>query len=269
MKITVSLVQFDVQVGQPDANYAHVAGQVAEAARRGSDLVVLPELWSSGYDLVRARDYASPTDAGAFAQMANLAREHQVFLIGSSLATLEDGIGNTAVLFNNEGEPVSQYTKVHLFGPMEEDRYLSAGSRLVIAGTPWWAMGISICYDLRFPEMFRVYALAGCKLIVVMAQWPSVRHQHWETLLRARAIENQCFFAACNRVGTSGSTRFAGGSCVLGPSGESLATGGDGPELVTAEIDFDRMKEVRNQIPVFRDRRVAVYGATPIARHPS
>ena len=119
---------------------------------------------------------------------------------------------------------------------------------------------MTICYDLRFPELFRRYALDHARIILVPAEWPHPRREHWRTLLRARAIENQCFIAACNRVGTTGANTFFGASAVIDPWGEALMEGGEAAMLLTVTVDLGLVDTVRQRIPVFADRRADLYG---------
>jgi predicted amidohydrolase len=126
-------------------------------------------------------------------------------------------------------------------------------------GTAWGMVGLAICYDLRFPELFRAYALAGTHTVIIPAEWPNPRMAHWQTLLRARAIENQMFIIACNRVGQSGNTTFFGRSCIIDPWGETIVEAGEQAILLTADIDIDVVDTVRKKIPVFADRRPDLY----------
>lgn len=260
MKLNISLGQMDVKLGDPAANWGTVQAMTAEAARRGSDLVVFPELWSTGYDLENAANYATPTDAGLFAQVAALAQTHQIAILGSCLSLLGEGqFGNTAVYFAANGRSLGEYSKLHLFRLMQEEQFLTAGSQPRLVETAWGKAGLTICYDLRFPELFRRYALAGAQLVFVPAEWPHPRLTHWRTLLRARAIENQMFIVACNRVGSSKNSDFFGHSCILDPWGEAVLELGDGEMLGTAVIDIDKVNEVRAKIPIFEDRRPEIY----------
>jgi omega-amidase len=259
MQLSVSLGQMDVALGQPDKNLDKVRAMVAEAKRRGSQLVVFPELWSTGLDLEHCAEYATPVDEGIFAETARTAREHSIHIVGSLLEATARGFRNTAVLFSPEGQRLGQYSKAHLFGPMEEDKYLIPGDEAPVLDPAWGRSALAICYDLRFPELFRKYALNGARMVLLMAEWPYPRLTHWEALLRARAIENQSFFVACNRVGESGEWTFFGHSAIYDPYGE-LVSGASGEEtLITAEVDLDYVDEVRQSMTVFEDRNEDVY----------
>ena len=147
---------------------------------------------------------------------------------------------------------------------MNEDRYLTAGDTSVLANTPWGKTGLAICYDLRFPELFRTYALSGGSLVVLSAEWPLKRISHWETLLRARAIENQIFFAAANCVGMSANETFGGTSMVISPWGEIVGKANSHDEqIITTEVDLDEVQRVQKSIPVLTDRRPNVYKFLP------
>jgi predicted amidohydrolase len=250
----------DIVRGDEAANLAVVSEMTAEASRRGSKLVVFPELWSTGYDLKRAASYATAVDDGIFNSVAELAREYAIDIVGSQLSLLGDGkFGNTAVYFDHTGDNLGTYHKIHLFGDMFEDKYLTGGSGLVIVQTSWGKVGLAICYDLRFPEPFRAYALAGVQAVILVAQWPWPRLAHWRTLLRARAIENQMFIIACNRVGQTRSADFFGHSTILDPCGEAILEAGEQVDLLTATIDLAQLPAIRSRMPVFDDRRPNAY----------
>ncbi|MCB8942307.1 MAG: carbon-nitrogen family hydrolase [Ardenticatenaceae bacterium] len=255
----------DVVLGEPEQNLATARRMVAEAAQRGSDVVVLPELWSTGYDLENAARYATPTDAGIFAEAAQLARQNGIAILGSCLSLLgEDAhkdakYGNTAVYINSDGQILGQYSKIHLFQLMDEHLYLTGGEKLTVVETEWGLGGLSICYDLRFPELFRAYALSGVQMVFLPSEWPHPRLAHWQTLLRARAIENQMYVIACNRVGNSKNTDFFGHSCIIDPWGEIVVEAGESEVLLTAEIDLGKVDAARAKIPIFADRRPELY----------
>ena len=238
-----------------------VASQmVTGAARQNSQVVLLPELWSTGYDLSNAQALARENQA-LLPEIARLACENSVFIGGSLLLGREGKVYNTFVFQPpTQNEPVL-YSKIHLFRLMSEDRWLTPGDQLQQVEAPWGQTGLAICYDLRFPEMFRHYALAGSRLFLISAEWPLARIQHWQILLRARAIENQCFIAATNCTGLCGGETFGGSSAVISPWGETLVEASTGqPELHTISIDMDQVPSVRNKIPILKDRRPDVYG---------
>lgn len=260
--LIIALAQIDVYRGQPEVNLARVRDFAAQAREAGADLLLLPELWLHGYDLEQAGQWAASLGEGGFGQMAALACEFGLYLAGTLLERHKGGISNTAVLYAPDGALVGSYRKVHLFRPMQEHRYLVPGDRAVLFPTPWGSVGIPICYDLRFPELLRTMALAGAVLFLIPAQWPVTRLEAWLTLARARAIENELFVAACNRVGVEGEVIFPGRSCIVDPLGRVLAEGDDGEQLLVAEIDLRLVQAARRHIPVYDDRRPEVYHTT-------
>jgi predicted amidohydrolase len=261
MKLSLSLGQMNVQLGEPETNFARVSAWTAEAARRGSALVLFPELWSTGYDLENWPRHASPPGEGMFTRLAALARQHHIALGGSVLEVRDGRAYNAFALFDADGTLSATYRKTHLFRLMDEEKWLAPGEKLELVEADWGLTGLGICYDLRFPELFRNYALRGARLVLLPAEWPARRAYHWQTLLRARAIENQMFLAGCNRVGESKGEVFGGGSAVIDPWGEAVVEAGSDETLLTAEIDLDQVDAVRNRIPVFKDRRPEIYGA--------
>ena len=259
MELTISLAQIDIALGQPQVNLAKVREWTAEASRRGSDVVLFPELWSTGYDLENAEQYATRLDEGLFAELATLARENAIHICGSLLCVEDGRYHNTAPLFSPAGKCLGHYSKIHLFRLMDEDRYLAAGQAVPVFDLPWGKSAIAICYDLRFPELFRRYALAGVRIIFLPAEWPHPRLEHWRALLQARAIENQLFIAACNRVGENKGERFFGHSAIYDPWGRLVIEAGEDEMLLTVSVDMALVEEVRQAIPIFADRRPELY----------
>ncbi len=260
MSLTVSLAQIDIAFGNPSANLEKVSQLADEAKRRGSDLILLPELWSTAYDLIHAPRYASSLDTGLFADLSALARRTGLYLLGSTLSRLgPDRYGNTLTVFAPDGSLLAHYSKAHLFRLMNEEQYLTPGDRPVTVDLPFGRAGLAICYDLRFPELFRGYALAGAEMVFVPAEWPHPRLAHWQTLVRARAIENQMFVFACNRVGSDPANRFFGHSMVVDPWGEILIEGDEDEDLLTVTVDLSKVQEVRRKIPILQDRRPELY----------
>lgn len=261
-KLRVALVQMDVAIGEPETNFARLSELLERCVRaeRKPDLIVFPEMWNTGYALDRIRDIADRGGERTSAFVSAFCRKHGVNVIAGSVAELDgDRVRNTMFAFDREGGRVADYSKIHLFRLMDEEKYLHPGDklgRLQIDGVP---AGMMICYDIRFPELTRKLALDGAKLLIVPAEWPHPRLHHWRTLLMARAIENQMYVVACNRVGVSGTTSFFGHSLVIDPWGEIVVEGDETEAILTAELDLAAVDKVRSTIPVFADRRPELY----------
>lgn len=257
--LTLALAQLDLALGEPARNLERARAAIQQAKTRGAEVIVLPELWSSGYDLEHAAAHAAPLEQGMFAVLAELAREHRIAIVGSLLEARDGNIYNTATFYDAHGDRLGVYRKLHLVPLLNEPQFLTAGADAPIFDTPFGQCALAVCYDLRFPELWRHYALAGARLILLPAEWPHQRIAHWRALLPARAIENQIFIAACNRVGTSKGETFGGNSMIVDPWGEILIQGDTRAGLFIAPIDLDLVEDVRARVPVLRDRRAEVY----------
>lgn len=264
MELKIALAQMNVALGQPKQNEEMARSLVARAADAGAQLAVLPELWFAGYDLAHAGEVAAALDEGPFALMAEMAREHGLYLVGTSLESNPDGLPyNTAALFSPEGELAGAYRKVHLWAPMGEVEHMTPGRELPVFDLPWGRTALAICYDLRFPEAFRCFATAGARLVIIPAEWPVKRVEHWRLFLRARAVENQFFLAGCNRSGVDPDpegTTYGGYSAVSDPWGNLLVEGTMEPDLLFATLDLDEVDKARSLFPFLADRRADLYG---------
>ena len=259
-KLKISLGQMQIALARPADNLAKARRMIGAAAADGAQLILLPELWSTGYDLENARAQATALDDGIFAQVAAEAGEQEIAIYGSLLERRGDAVMNCAAFYDASGELRGVYRKIHLFRLFDEHLWLGEGETATLLEAAWGATGLAICYDLRFPELFRRYAVNhGAKLMLLCAEWPLARVSHWRTLLQARAIENQCFVAATNSCGETGGTVFGGHSMLIDPWGQIIAEAGEDECLLTAEIDLDEVARVRETIPVFEDRRPDAY----------
>lgn len=255
----VALVQMDIELGRPDLNRARAAGLIRQAAV-GAEVVVLPEMWTTGYALPDLLDNLADREGEpTCAFLAELARETGTYLVGSVADERNGRVYNTATVHAPDGKLVGSYSKIHLVPMMDEHIYLAPGDSLTVLDIRGVGAGLAICYDLRFPELFRTMALGGAQLILILAEWPTQRLAHWRTLLQARAIENQAFVVACNRVGRDANNGFPGHSMVIDPWGTILAEAGEGEEILRVEFDPAQVAEIRQRIPVFRDRRPDLY----------
>jgi predicted amidohydrolase len=254
----IALGQMDVRAGRPAKNWRQAEQWARESAAQGAQLLLFPELWLSGFDLPHAADYARAWEAADRAHCAALAREAGLYLGGSVIVRDDQGRpANTAVLFSPQGNLVAAYRKVHLFAPMGETRFLAAGEATPSFALPWGRTALAVCYDLRFPELFRRYADAGVTLVLLPAQWPIPRVEHWRILLRARAIENQCVVVACNRAGADADgTVFGGHSAVIAPHGQVLVEAAETPDLLLVDVDLEEVARVRKEFSALADRRL-------------
>jgi predicted amidohydrolase len=250
----VALIQTEVDGSLPMPE--RVAGVAAQVAAAGADLVLLPELWATGY--FAFDDYAATAEAldgPLVTALGAIARDAGVTLHAGSVVE-RDGAGrlyNTSLLFDPAGTLVETYRKVHLFGyGSREQELLTPGEQVGAHGQ----LALSTCYDLRFPELFRAQVDAGSQLFLVAAAWPLARLAHWQVLLRARALENQSFVLACNAAGRQGAVELAGRSAVVDPWGEVVAEAGGGPQTLTVEIDPDLAVRARKEFPALADRRL-------------
>lgn len=249
-----------VQLGDGDAGPSGIARVSAAIADAEADLVVLPELWPVGYfHFDRYDDAAEPVDGPTAAALSAVAAEHRIHLhAGSIVERRSDGrLSNTSLLFGPTGELLLSYRKHHLFGyGSDEQRLLTPGDELDVVATPLGAIGMTTCYDLRFPELYRKLVDAGAEIVLVASAWPHARLDHWRLLTRTRALENQVYVAAANAAGTDNGVRLGGHSVVVDPWGAVLAEAGEAPdEVVAAEIERDRVAAVRDEFPVLLDRR--------------
>ena len=263
MREKISLIQMDVRLGEPEVNFARAAALMEEAMAEAPDILVLPETVNVGF---------FPTPAGNLAALAdeegrrtkevfgNFAKARGVNLVAGSSAVRENGkIYNRSYVFGRDGALLASYDKIHGFSPSGEPDYFTGGDhtvRFTLDGIP---CSMAICYDVRFPELIRTEALAGADLFFLPAAWPLVRKEHWVTLAKARAIENQMYFCAVNECGRAGETKYGGHSLLLSPWGEELLHLGEKEEIRTGAIDTDVIAGIRESINVFRDRRPELY----------
>ena len=253
-KLKLAAAQLALAEGACDANWRAAKAALEQAGAGGADLVVLPEMWHTGYAYRHLHELAESTPE-SIERVGALAKKYGFFVAGSWAERREDGrLSNTAHIIGPDGRVRATYRKVHLFGPMREDRHFAAGRAVTVVKLEIGLVGLALCYDLRFPEQARKMALRGAELLVYPSQWPQVRLGHFHTLLAARAIENQLFVAGVNRTARSASLEFGGGSTVIGPRGEILAQFGTEEGLLEVEIDLDEVAAAREKIMYLADR---------------
>ncbi len=249
---TVAAVQMAVEAGRPGRNLERALALV-EGLRPRPDLVVLPELFTTGYDLERARELA-PAGPACLERLGRWCRDAGVRVAGSVLHPWGGGVANAGFFVEADGRCLDLYPKVHRFRPMDEHRYLRPGRTPRVWRTGLGPVAVAICYDLRFPVFCHRLALSGAVVLLVPAEWPRPRTDHWELLLRARAVENAWYVVGANRVGPGEGAVFEGASQVVSPWGEVLAHAGRAEGAAVARVDPARLHEARGRIPVYDDR---------------
>lgn len=231
----------------------------------GADLVVLPELWTTGFFAFdRYAPEAEPLHGATVTAIGEAASRIGAFVhAGSFVERAPDGrLHNTSILVSPEGEVVHTYRKAHLFGyRSREKELLSAGEAAETYAAPFGVVAMTTCYDLRFPEQYRVLLDGGAEVMLVSAAWPASRVEHWRLLTRARALENQALVVACNAVGTQNAVVLGGHSTVVDSAGEVLDEAGTGEEVRTVEVDVGSVAENRAEFPWSADRRFRVEGS--------
>ncbi|CAM5465553.1 MULTISPECIES: carbon-nitrogen family hydrolase [Streptomyces] len=261
-----SLLQIDVNEDESvESRRVRVASLVREQA--GADLVVLPELWTTGaFAYEEFGTEAEPLEGPTYEAMAKAASDAGVWLHAGSVPERDpDGpLYNTSLVFSPSGDLAAAYRKIHRFGfDKGEAVLMGAGRDLVTVRLPDTTLGLATCYDLRFPELFRGLVDAGAETLVIPAGWPERRRAHWTLLAQARAVENQAYVLACGTAGSHAGVPQAGHSIVVDPWGEVLAEAGPGEQVLTVEFDPARAAVTRDQFPALKDR---VLGLAPPRR---
>ena len=257
----ISCIQMDMEFCNPTENYLKAEKLIEESIKDSPDVIVLPEMWNTGFfphdNLAELSDNNGEKTKKAIGLLAG---KFGVNIVAGSVANVKNGeVYNTAYIFSRTGECVAEYDKTHLFTPMHEDDSFRKGNRLCSFTLDGNKCGIIICYDVRFPELTRSLCVDGLDFLFVVAQWPNVRIPHLETLTRARAIENQMFVVCCNSCGKVGDTVYGGHSAIIDPWGEVLCNAGENEEAISADCDTSVLKNIRETINVFSDRRPELY----------
>ena len=242
-------------------NYKLAAEAVGDAVRADAEVICLPEIWNSPYDLLLLGDYSEPEGGPSHKFMSELAREHKIYLIGGSIP--EDAgdtkVYNTSFVFGPDGKQIARHRKVHLFDVdierglrFRESDFFAAGEDLTVFDTKYGRMGIAICFDLRFPEMFREMNKEGAHIVFLPAAFNiTTGSQHWDTLIKARALDNQMYIAACAPARDLNASFITWShSCVATPWGEYCAAADSRKTIIYADIDVDYMNKIRIELPI-------------------
>ena len=251
----IALLQLAVLEKKKEANVAHGLQLVRENAP-GHDVLVLPEVWTTGYSLGHLDTEAETEASPVLAKLQKLAREHECAIVAGSVPMRREGkVYNTSVAIDKTGTIVNMYDKVHLFGLFNEERFFAPGNNFKAYELDGVCCGSTICYDLRFPELFRHLALQGAQILFCPAEWPTARGDIWRLLAQARAAENHTFVVAVNCAGTFKGAPFYGHSMVVAPSGKIVAEAGSEEEVISCELDLAEIAKVRNRLNALADVR--------------
>lgn len=260
----LAAVQFDIAWQRKSENWSVMTDLLAGAALPPKSLVLLPEMADTGFSM----DGWTAVAGDSIACAQELARGAGVALCVGHVVPGEPRPWNAATVMDATGRTLGTYRKMHLFSPGREPAHYQPGHSIsvvpyVVEGRSWKICPL-VCYDLRFPELFRLAALAGAEVFLVGANWPRARAAHWRALAIARAIENQAYVVACNRIGADPHAEYAGGSLIVGPDGSVLAEAGHDACVLHAEADHAALARWRERFPALRDARRALLGDAPV-----
>ena len=268
MSFKIALCQMNV-IDNKAANIKKAESFINEAAKAGSDIIVLPEMWNCPYSNDFFRQYAEFEGGATYDFLSKMANTLNVYIVGGSIPEIEnEKLYNTSYIFDKNGKMIGKHRKIHLFDIdikgsirfMESDT-LTAGDKSTVIETEFGKIGIGICFDVRFPELFRKMTLEGAKLIILPGAFNmTTGPAHWELTIRARALDNQVYFAACSPARSiAGPYTAFGNSCVANPWGEFCAKTDANESIAYADIDFSYVDAIREQLPLLKARKLDVY----------
>lgn len=258
----IAVAQLNSVLGKKDQNIQIVSSYAKEMAQRDVDLILFPEMSITGYDMTTIETNASLKGDETYNAISDIALKNNITIAIGLSDKRADGLYNTLTVFNSHGKIETQYDKTHLFtgAPVKEQNHLAFGKHLSFFEIKEFTAGLQICYDIRFPELSRSMILKGANLLLVSAAWPKIRREHWVSLLKARAIENQCYVAAANRSGTDKELTFAGSSMIISPTGDIIKDLDISDEnSIYCDLDINLVKKTRETLTVFNDRREEIY----------
>jgi predicted amidohydrolase len=259
--IDIALVQMEIEEGQKELNLKNGLSFLKDLTAKEPlpDIVCLPELFTTGYDLHNVQKLAEPLLGDTITKIRKISKNNFI-VIGTILEEKDGKFYNTAFILDKTGEIIGKYSKIHLFSPMLEKEYLTPGDSISVFSIPGFhdlKIGFAICYDLRFPELFRAMVLQGANIIFFPSEFPNPKNEAWKILLKARAIENQVFIVGINRVGKGRSDSFFGNSMIT--NGNIHYQLGTKPAIKRFKIDLSSLEEIRRTLPLLKDRRDDIY----------
>lgn len=258
----IAVVQLKSTLGEKEQNLKAVSSYAKKMAQKDVDIILFPEMSITGYDMDTIKSMSSSKGDKTYEAISKIAVENKIKIAIGLSDKRDNGLYNTLTVFGFYQEIICQYDKTHLFTgePVKEQDHLAFGDHLTIFKVNEFTAGLQICYDIRFPELSRSMVVDGANLLLVSAAWPEVRKEHWISLLKARAIENQCYVAAANRAGTDKELTFAGTSMIITPTGEIIKKLNISDEkVIYCDLDINLVSKTRESLTVFNDRREDIY----------
>ncbi len=253
----VAVAQMDIKLEDKEANLNKTAELVSTASKKGADFVCLPEYLSIGNIPERCSKFAEPVPGYVTDRLGVIAKENGIYIVASIPEIADDKIYNTAILIDPCGEILAKYRKIHLF--MEEQDYISHGGEYAVVDTEFGKVGLMICYDVIFPEIARSLALQGVDIVFMPANWPTPFLSQWRLATSARALDNQIWLVATNRIGADDKFPYPGRSRVVNPYGEPVVECGDKEEVLVAVVDGKVTEGFKNTVNFLKDRYPGVY----------
>ncbi len=259
----IALGQLDCTPGDVHANTRVLVNMIEEASANACDLVLFPEMSDVGYEMPKIVEAATSWSEGSYKTLAAAAEKYRINVIAGLAERDGDAIYNGIAVIGRKGEALCKYRKIHLVTaePMLEHHFLSAGSELAVCDIEGLKFGFMTCYDIRFPELARGLMAKGVDVLAAPSAFPLLRMEHWRTITSCRAIENQAYVVAPNRIGSEGGVVFGGVSRVIDPYGVCIASMSEIDRgLLMASISKARVAEVRDKMKALQDRRLDLYG---------
>ncbi len=250
----IGLVQFSPVWEEPEESI-YLLQNILKEGMSNCEVLIFPEMSLTGFTM-KAKNFAEEIDGISTSYFMNLARKGNKHVFAGIIEKDDEDIYNSLVHFDNKGIITARYRKIHPYSNAGEDKNFTAGNERIITRIGEVKIGLSVCYDLRFPELFRYYGKERVDIIINIASWPVPRIEHWKTLLKARAIENQCFMIGVNRVGTDLKNNYSGCSGIFDPMGNEVIMIENKEGLFTTEIELGKVNEVREALPFLNDIRL-------------
>ncbi len=255
----IALIQMSVVEKNKNKNIEHGL-ELLRSVQVGTEVAVLPEMWTTGYSIGRLHEQAERMDGTVVEELRSIAIVQNMYIVAGSMAMEKNGrFYNTSLIISPQGGMVGSYDKIHLFSLYNEQAMFTAGAGRMVAEVAGVPSGVAICYDVRFPELGRALAQDGAKIVYIPAEWPEVRGYAWELAVKSFAMSNQVFVCAVNCVGTFKGKEFYGHSMLVSPWGVPVVQGGTAEEILYVDVDIAEVDAVRAELSMLQDVRWDMY----------